>query len=114
MTTQRCIELFHDAELQDYIHAECRRHSHDCELQADFRASAWAAITDKAADDCDLEVLKRLASNAIRSAYKAELRRRKMMRELATLYKLEDYAQPFHDSPSRRRIDAGFIPGVAR
>jgi DNA-directed RNA polymerase specialized sigma24 family protein len=108
MTTQRCIEWFADKELQEFIRAECRRHSHREELGADFFSSAWVAISEHKQDDCDLEELKRIAHNAIFKAYRAELRERKLTKELARIYESEE-ADPRFSAPSGRRRDAGIV-----
>lgn len=108
MTSERCIELFRDKELTDFIHDEARRHSHRDDLQADFIAAAWVAISECQRDDCDLEELKRIIYNAIRKAYRRELRERKLIKELIQIYENEE-ADPRLSSPSERRRDAGIV-----
>jgi DNA-directed RNA polymerase specialized sigma24 family protein len=108
MRTERCFELFADKELQAFLRAECHRHSRREELQQEFFAAAWVAISECEDEDCDTDRLQRLAHNAIVKQYRRELRERKLIHELLQTYEAEG-ADPRLSAPSERRKDAGIV-----
>jgi len=108
MTTARCLQLWRDQELQEFIHGECRRHSHDEQMQADFFAAAWAWISACAPDDMDIDTIMINAEEAIDLAYRAELRERRLTRQLLQIC-IVDNSEIRDFEAYGHRVDAGRI-----
>ncbi len=108
MTMERCHELFRDKDLQEFIRGECRRRTHDEDMQEDLFASAWAWISCNAPDQMDLDTLKEWAEEAIEREYRQELRERNMVDELIRMAEIEEQDVRI-GYPWTRRSDAGTI-----
>jgi hypothetical protein len=109
MTTERCLELFYDAELQAFIRERCRNRVHDEQMQADCFAAAWSWISANAPDDMDIDSIKHWASCAIVNAYRKELRQRHLKGALLELCIQEDGEIRDYE-PYGHRWDAGMTP----
>jgi hypothetical protein len=108
VNAERCANLFRDDRLREAIWSECRRHSHDEEMQADFFASAWAWISSSAPDDLDVEAVEEFALCAVRLAYRHELANRKLTRTLLEICIVEE-AEIVDFEPYAGRADAGTL-----
>jgi hypothetical protein len=90
MTSERCIDLFKDKELQEFIRRQSRRRAHDEQLQADCYTAAWTWISEYAPDDLEMDALKRFAEYAIDHEYRQELRHRRLVGKLLDICIQED------------------------
>jgi Holliday junction resolvase RusA-like endonuclease len=108
VTTERCLELFGDQDLQRFIRSRSRRRAHDEQLQADCFAAAWTWISEHAPDDLDLDALKRFAEYAIDHEYRQELRHRRLVGKLLDICIQED-GEVLDFEPYGHRWDAGMV-----
>lgn len=78
MTTERCLELWYDKELQRSIREECRRLTRDRDLYERCFSEAWCWISCSAPDDMDIDLIVYYAADAIFNEYRKELGQRKI------------------------------------